>query len=355
MPPNVFYSNGKRVSFPKKGELVLQKVLEDFDQFLLDKKHSYIQLEGERLGDGSLAVKRIPLKYSCDIEYRNEQLAKLYRLDDWYKTLPVNQRVVTMMTLTTHQKEFGSYFDQYDFIREVWLKLKDVMRLELGHFEYLVVAEPHYSGFVHYHILIFKWVTKVLAKRYQKLWEDKYGAGGSHGVNVSVNLSGSVRSLKNYLMKYLGKNFTLKYDEKMDKFNEYFPDSDLRCSSETIERPKCVTVEGESYFLKIFHAVKWFMNKRGSEYKGFRAFQPSRFLSQVMSLPPSGNPPQVAWSAVYLVIWGVSHLIRKIESPLLRWVDRSKCLLGPSCLVYPDPNPYPDHCLVTRVVERKSA
>lgn len=319
---NLMFSNGSPVSFSKSDEKFLQKVIDDFDQFLVDHENSYIQLEGSFLVDGSLAVKKIPLTYSCDVKYQNEQMAKLYRLNDWYNTLPPNRRVITMMTLTTYQRDFKNYFEQYDFLRDSWLKLKDVMKKELGDFDYLVIAEPHKSGFVHYHILLFKWVANSQAKRYQKLWYENYIAGSkSHGIDFKVDMSGSVRSLKNYLMKYMAKNFTLTFDEK------FIPDTDLKRFSEPSKERASLGSDNKSYFLKVFHAVKWYMNKRDSGYKGFRAFQPSRALSRIMALPKKENTT-VAWDSVYLVIWGVSHLIRKVESPLKAFVDYSRNLLS---------------------------
>lgn len=324
MLQNLLFNDGSPVSFSKYQEVFLQRVMEDFDQFLVDHANSYIQLEGSFLVDGSRASKRIPLIYSCDQQYQNQQMAKLYRLNDWYNSLPPNRRVITMMTLTTYQREFKSYFEQYDFLRDSWLKLKDVMKKELGDFDYLVIAEPHKSGFAHYHILLFKWIANSRAKRYQCLWYEKYVAGSkSRGVNFKVDMSGSIRSLKNYLMKYMAKNFSLTFDEK------FIPETDLKQFSEPSKERASLSVENKSYFLKVFHAVKWYMNKRGNRHKGFRAFQPSRALSSIMALPKKENTT-IAWDSVYLIWWGVSHLIRKIESPLKAFVNYSSNLLSPS-------------------------
>lgn len=291
--------------------------MDDFTQADIDRKNSYIRLEGEFISDGSVAVKKVPIVYSYDKDYRNRQMAKLYRLNDWYNSLPACQRVVTMMTLTTHQRDFKNFFEQYDFLRESWLKLKDIMKKkdELGDFEYLVIAEPHKSGFVHYHILLFKWVTSSQAARYKQIWNEKYTAGStSRGVDITVNKSGALRSVKNYLMKYLAKTFTMDYDEAVDT-QGFFPESDLkrfRLPEGEEKVFKKFSNESRSYFLKVFHAVKWYMNKRNSGYKGFRAFQPSRKISQIMSLPKKEND-SVVWNTVSLVIWGVSHVIRDLD------------------------------------------
>lgn len=320
MPSNLFYSDGSRVTFTKHGEKQFTQMIEDFTQADIDRKNSYIQLEGQFVSDGSFAVKRVPIVYSYDKEYRNRQMAKLYRLNDWYNSLPACQRVVTMMTLTTHQRDFPNYYMQYDFIRDSWLKLKDIMKKkdELGNFEYLLVAEPHKSGFVHYHILIFKWITDEQASRYKQIWHERYAAGSSSkGIDISVNKSGALRSVKNYLMKYLAKTFTMDYNETADT-RGYFPDSDLkrfRLPSGEEKTFAKLSTEVKGYFLKVFHAVKWSMNKRDSDYKGFRAFQPSRGLSKIMALPRKENT-SVIWNTISLVIWGVSHPIRTIESSL---------------------------------------
>jgi hypothetical protein len=171
---------------------------------------------------------------------------------------------------------------------------------------------------------LFKWVANSQAKRYQKLWYENYIAGSkSHGIDFKVDMSGSVRSLKNYLMKYMAKNFTLTFDEK------FIPDTDLKRFSEPSKERASLGSDNKSFFLKVFHAVKWYMNKRDSGYKGFRAFQPSRALSRIMALPKKENTT-IAWDSVYLVMWGVSHLIRKVESPLKAFVNYSSNLLSPS-------------------------
>lgn len=304
--------------------------MENFDQFIIDKEHSYISLEGYFLIDGSAAVKRIPLTYSCDIEYKKRQMAKLYRLNAWYSSLIPSKRIVTMMTLTTYQRDFENYAVQYDFLRESWLKLKDIMKLpgELGDFDYVVIAEPHKTGFVHYHILIFKRVSSDQAKRYKGLWEKKYSAGSKrHGVNIKVNNSGALRSIKNYLMKYLAKTFSMDI-EQCSEFQEFFDNSDLKKFSEPLGLYRArsrLSSEAKSYFLKVYHATMWQMNKRDSDFKGFRAFQPSRRLSKIMALPEKIND-SVAWTSVYLVIWGESHLIRSIESPLMPYINHSSSM-----------------------------
>jgi hypothetical protein len=332
IPSNLFYHNGSKVTFPVREENRLLDLVKDFDQFIIDKDNSYISLEGEFLKDGSLAVKRVPIVYSCDPAYKNRQMAKLYRLNEWYNSLIPSMRVVTMLTLTTHQRDFKNYFDQYDFLRDSWLKLKDIMKLpdELGDFEYVTIAEPHKTGFVHYHILIFKWVTNDQAARYKEIWNNKYAAGSvSRGVDITVNKSGALRSVKNYLMKYLAKTFTMDVEECSD-VPEFFSDSDLKKFSEPagLYRARSrLSSEGKSYFLKVYHAVMWQMNKRDSGFKGFRAFQPSRRLSKIMSLPRKVND-SVAWTSVSLVIWGESHLIRTIESPMSPYVNRSSNAVG---------------------------
>jgi len=125
-------------------------------------------------------------------------------------------------------------------------------------------------------------------------------------------------------MKYLAKTFTMNVEECSD-LPEYFQDSDLKKFSEPagLYRARSrLSSEGKSYFLKVYHAVMWQMNKRDSGFKGFRSFQPSRRLSKVMALPKKENT-SVAWTSASLVIWGVSHLIRSIASPLLPYVNRS--------------------------------
>lgn len=330
IPYNLFYNDGSEVTFSTYEEKKFRNLMENFDQFLIDKDNSYILLEGEFLRDGSPAIKKIPITYSCDPIYKKRQMAKLYRLNEWYNSLIPSKRVVTMMTLTTYQRDFENYTAQYDFLRDSWLKLKDIMKLpgELGDFDYITIAEPHKTGFVHYHILVFKWITKDQALRYKALWNEKYSAGSkARGVDIEVNKSGALRSVKNYLMKYLAKTFTMDVED-CSEAPEFFEDSDLKKFSEPagLYRSRSrLSSEGKSYFLKVYHATMWYMNKRDTDFKGFRAFQPSRRLSKIMVLPEKIND-SVAWISVSLVIWGESHLIRSIDSPLMPYVNQSSSM-----------------------------
>ena len=343
MPRNLFYKDGSKVQFSKSSERELDNLIIDFNQFLVDKENSYILLEGVSLSDGSYKSKKLPLVYCCDQSYKNIQMAKLYRLNDWYNSQIPSKRVITMLTLTTFQKEFDNYYDQYDFLRESWLKLKDNMKIDLGNFNYLVVAEPHKSGFVHYHILVFASIKQSDANNYVKLWSEKYNAGSArHGIDIKADMEGALRSIKNYLMKYLAKTFTLTYDEPEkdlmdfdDALSELVPVSNER--QEAYSKINNLAVQSaKDYYLRIFHAVKWKMNRRNTDYKGFRAFQPSRDLSRIMALPPKEKSLTTVWTSMYFVFWGERYPMRLLDSDLrnVQWVKPP-----PEDIINPPPMP----------------
>jgi len=340
MPRNLFYSTGEQVKFSNSGERRLENLIRDFDQFLVDKENSFIQLEGYSRIGGNAVTSSIPVIYSCDPSYRRQQMAKLYKLNDWYNKLPPNARIITMITLTTYQRGYDSFFDQYAYLRDSWIKLKDVMRKDMGKFEYLVVAEPHKSGFAHYHILIFKLITQRQASHYKELWANKYSAGSSdNGIDIKVTMNGALRSIKNYLMKYLAKTFTLTYTDAPGG-SEYFNGSDLQkheiILSEANEARKkamaqmsaSAAEESKSYFLKVFHATKWGMCRRDTDYKGFRSFQPSRFLSMIMRLDKKEGSG-VVWTAAFFVYWGEKRLLWSNGSVFSMLGEAFSCSLPP--------------------------
>jgi hypothetical protein len=292
----LFFSDGSPVRFSKNEEFKLSQCVEGFEQFLRDKEGSYIFLEGSMVDSGEYISKSVPIVYSCDEVYKKRTLARLYKLENWYQQLPPHRRYVSMMTLTTYQRTFKSYFDQYRFIAESWQKLKDVMRLEIGHFEYVLIAEPHKNGFLHFHILIFQNIRPDKQEYFKRIWSEKYQAGSyDNGLKVDVSNKGCLRSAKNYLMKYIQKTLILHNDPQ----ETYLDSSDLV----RFENPK-----NDEFFL-IFQAIKWFMNKHNNDYTGIRSFQPSRNLSHVMSLDYEPSK-EVNWERVTFVCGNTVHVLR---------------------------------------------
>lgn len=294
----LYYSDGSRVTFSRSSMFELANLKQNFEQFLRDKEHTYLQLEGFDTLTGKYVNKKRKVIYSVDEEYKKRILARLYKLEDWYQQLPPHRRYVAMLTLTTHQRGFDSYMEQYTFLSESWDKLRKVMRHDLGTFQYVLIGEPHKTGFLHFHILIFQNVRDDLIEKYKRVWSELYGAGSyEHGLKIDCSNKGCLRSAKNYLMKYISKTLVLHHD------------------SEMLDGTDIVRFQGpgtNAHFV-VYQAVKWWMNKHNNSYKGIRTFQPSRKLGQIMSLKyvPSDT---VIWKRVTLVIWGRSYVIRESDA-----------------------------------------
>lgn len=295
--PDLRYSDGSKVKFSPSSESLLNHIKEEFEQFMLDKEHTYLQLEGIDTITGQYVTKRRKVIHSVDEEYKKRLLAQLYKLEDWYQQLPPHRRYVSMLTLTTHQKDFNSYMSQYTFLADCWDKLRKVMYNDLGSLQYVLIGEPHKSGFLHFHILIFQNIREDLQEKYKRIWSERYQAGSfEHGLKIDCSNKGCLRSAKNYLMKYITKTLVLHNTPEM------LDSTDLV----RFQSP------GTNEHFLVYQAIKWYMNKHNNAYSGIRTFQPSRKLGQIMSLryEPSGA---VIWQRVTLVIWGEKHVIRECD------------------------------------------
>lgn len=151
-------------------------------------------------------------------------LAKLYLLDRWQKE---EQRPSTMMSLTTYHDWSKPYWRNgirvparkvrdgwsieraFEILLENWRKLRWLMRYYLGPLSFVRVLEPHKMGYPHLHILLFHDIPEKVQAKIRGTWSNRYKmASWSHGLDFSFRpKEGGVQSPKNYLMKYLGKDF----------------------------------------------------------------------------------------------------------------------------------------------------
>ena len=189
--------------------------------------------------------------------YRKAVLARFYQLENWLKDNPTS---VTMLTLTTYQD--GQYSasvkgdavtipQSFDMLKASWKRLRMALRQYLPSNRYVWIMEPHKTGYPHLHVIIFEGVNKETQAAISRLWSKKYKAGSAdHGVNFAIKTPDeSIRSMRNYLMKYVAKGFT----STGSKFGE----GDTWGTGELV-----------------FNALVW-------EYK-WRIFGASRGLSKVM-------------------------------------------------------------------------
>lgn len=211
-----------------KHELLPSERIRRFNHYLSDKKGMKINLHGMTIDQGNVddVFVTIPYVHRWTKEYRNYTLAKYYRLETWYDC---HKPPVTMLTLTTYQdgahslKVKGrkvSREESFEILKSSWLKLLRVLRYHLGSFNYSGVYEPHKSGYPHLHVLIFEEISEGLQERIRSLWSDKYGAGSrENGIDFSFRKVADIKSVKNYLMKYLAKTFDYQKNRNYTMFN----------------------------------------------------------------------------------------------------------------------------------------
>ena len=147
--------------------------------------------------------------------YRRSVLAKFYQLEDWLKENPAS---VTMLTLTTYQDghysttakgEMVTIPQSFDMLKTSWKRLRMALRQYLPSNRYVWIMEPHKTGYPHLHVIIFEDVNEQTQGAITRLWSKKYKAGSAdHGVNFAVKKpEESIKSIRNYLMKYVAKGF----------------------------------------------------------------------------------------------------------------------------------------------------
>jgi len=146
--------------------------------------------------------------------YRKKLLAKLYLLDEYIKE---NPSPVTLMTLTTyHDLKYRQNDDSprlsipeaFEVLKTSWKKLSMIIRKKMPNTEYIWIVEPQKSGYPHLHVVLFADVSIGMQDGIKKQWE-KYGAGDyEHGADFEIRQpEDTIKSLRNYLMKYIAKGF----------------------------------------------------------------------------------------------------------------------------------------------------
>jgi hypothetical protein len=192
-----------------------------FKKYLgLTKKYKFI-LDGNIKGIPE--SKTIEYVHRWTKLYQDSILSKFYQID---KFMRENPGVVTMLTLTVYQGSKsryndGSYsrkikghdlsiFESLDLLKKSRKKLINVLRNRHPGMDYVQIMEGHpETGWAHSHLTCFKEFTEKEKEKIKKLWSEKYEAGSyGHGVKLEAkNSEESIRSLKNYLMKYMASQF----------------------------------------------------------------------------------------------------------------------------------------------------
>ncbi len=201
-------------------------IVQQFLLYLDSIRYKKIRIEGLAFdeGDWEWINKTFPYPSRFNEGRIKATLAKLYLLDAWQKE---NQRASTMMTLTTYHDWIKPHWEKgkkipakrvrdgwsiekaFEILLENWRKLRWLMRYYLGPLTFVRVLEPHKMGYPHLHILLFHAIPDKVQAKIRGTWSNRYKmASWSHGLDFSFNeKTEGIESPKNYLMKYIGKDF----------------------------------------------------------------------------------------------------------------------------------------------------
>lgn len=155
--------------------------------------------------------------------YVRKLMARMMRLEEAFQNGEFSTRKATLITMTTYGR--GSYSTKargkrmtvassLELLQESRTKIMKWLRKYHPRVDYFWVLEPHKSGQVHCHLLVLCELSEEEEKKIQSLWSEKYKAGSKkHGMKITKAGDGSViKSLKNYLLKYLRKAVAAKDD-----------------------------------------------------------------------------------------------------------------------------------------------
>lgn len=121
---------------------------------------------------------------------------------------------ITLLTLTTYHAydQYGrpsetsttTIPESFELLKSGWKGIRD--SLNYRKLQFVWILEPHKTGYPHIHVCILGAVTSKDQQRIKNLW-NKYGCGSvEHGAQFSEKSgTDSVKSIRNYLMKYMVK------------------------------------------------------------------------------------------------------------------------------------------------------
>lgn len=184
---------------------------------------------------------------------RKDLSEKLKRLKYWFELQ--EDRSVTMITLTSYHEglSVSGAWHEVNKGRDKCIKL---IRKYFGNIDYFWVPEPHKSGYVHYHMVVFAKIDnetkdnkgKGIEDKFRDLWSRKYKTGNhTYGLDFSQKQGdGKIQHLKDYLSKYLAKGFLLdKWTQGMLIFNANLWETGFRMYGASKNIREIMNIEGE--------------------------------------------------------------------------------------------------------------
>lgn len=270
-------------------------VVQIFESYIQDYENIILNVEGVHKKKLTLENFNFKMTNRWTHVYKRRTLAKFYKLEKWYDS--EGRPPVTMMTLTSKQSDFN-IADQMRFINDGRNKLFDVIRHDYPKIQYVYVAEPHKSGYMHFHVLFFRRFTDADKKRYREMWVNKFKIGGYKSALSFSRVTREIKSVKNYLMKYLEKTFS-DVSSKMKSAGEW-----------------------------LFNAYVHYVSRRDTKGSGVRFYNTSRQIASAIKLDP--NEKVLLVKRVTMISFGdesVIYVNENFDSELMDIINKSEMLL----------------------------
>lgn len=263
---------------------------------------------------------------------RKELSYKLDRLEYWFELQM--DRPVTMITLTSYH-EGMTIQQQWNELSKSRGKLLKLIGKYFNQPDYFWVVEPHPGkkansdggGYVHFHLAVFAdvsnnhvWWTREngidwcrgavkIEDKFREIWSKKYKTGNhTYGLDFSQKKGDEkLRSLKNYLSKYLQKGFLLdKWTPAMLVFNACLWDTGFRMYGASKNVSHIMNMEGEEE-----NSIVWLETKIKDVKKDV----------QQDGTPFTYEEDRIVWYRQYIPDWLDSPFWLQDASPALRLYD----------------------------------
>lgn len=182
--------------------------------YLADTEHLSFTIKG--ISDGNPVEYGVPYLHRWHPSYKKRMIAKFYQLDKHFADKFGIGRLVpcTMITFTVQQKlDYSDYDDCFKKLINSFTKFRKILYYYYGQNSWFRVTEPHKSGYPHIHMAYFYDIPEKDYDDLKKLWAVKYGNSDFPDIALDFKRSSeyensnNLKSVKNYLVKYLTKTF----------------------------------------------------------------------------------------------------------------------------------------------------
>lgn len=237
--------------------------------------------------------------------YQKRVKAAFYQLEKWLEAEP---HEITLLSITgfTGWYSWGektehdvSIMQAFDNLKHGADKLLKILRKEIPDLEYILVWEPHKTGYPHAHcaLITHEPIPEEIIEKVKTIWSEKYKLGSKeNGLNFKIREPDEpIRSIRNYLLKYIIKTF-------------HRPDS---------KYPISVRTPGQTVFNALAHKYHWRLIQKSSEV--------TRMMKYTPKIPDGCTA--ITWSDIELSrpeAGATPHSEKRIITPALSFMAAMK-------------------------------